>query len=868
MAVASDRGGAGSSSGSFLAGVRVLEVADELGEYCGKVLAGLGADVVKVEPVGGEVTRSYGPFLGDEPGPDRSLYFWHYNFGKRAMVLNLESPEGQERFRSLAKVADIVIDTRPRGWMEERGLGSEALRAINPALIYSRISPFGDEGPWKDYSGSDLVHLALGGVMMNCGYDPDPEGHYETPPIAPQMWQAYQIAGEMAAMSTLAALIYRLRSATGQLVSTNVHEAVAKNTETDLPDWIYLRQTHHRLTCRHSTPQARSHGIVRTKDGRWILPYTTYLKGFPDAIPGSVRLLKKYGMQADLEDPKYSDPEFRARIEVRDHFGEVLERLIRSLTSDRNLWMEAQEEGLPWAPVRRPEENVTDEHWQARETFFDVDHPELGRSFTYIGARWYAPGLPWRNGPRPPLLDEHTEVILEEWTERSEALRALPADPVDPADEVLSVHGKPFALAGVRMVDLSWQLASAGAGRFLAALGAEVIKVEHESRWDGMRFGLGIYPDGGRAVRDAAEGPLPTPTWESPNRSGSFMEINAGKLGISLNLKSEQGKHVLTDLIRSADVVAEGFSPGTMERMGFGYDRLREMNPGIIYVQQSGMGQHGTYGNTKSFGPTAQALTGLSDMSGLPDPWQPAGIGYSYLDWFGAYNMANATLAALYRRRSTGRGCWIDSSQAETGIYLTGTAVLDHSANGRTWSRYGNRSPYKAAAPHGAYRVAGDDRWIAIAAFTEEQWNALAEILGDVAWASDERFATLKSRLQNQDALDELISSATEAWDGVTLMQVLQQAGIPAGVCQDAQDRVENDPQLAHVKWLVELEQEEIGVWPIKDYPGDLSMSPAHIGGRYNRSGPSYGQDTDYVLTTILKYPEIQVENLKSAGAI
>ena len=148
---------------------------------------------------------------------------------------------------------------------------------------------------------------------------------------------------------------------------------------------------------------------------------------------------------------------------------------------------------------------------------------------------------------------------------------------------------------------------------------------------------------------------------------------------------------------------------------GLGYDRLREINPRIVYVQQSGMGQIGTYGRLRSFGPTAQAFSGLSDMSGLPGPYPPAGIGYSYLDGFGAYQMALAMMAALYRQRVTGQGCWIDSSQAEVGIYLTGASILDHSAKGRSWARYGNRSPYKPTAPHGAYRARGEDRWIAIA---------------------------------------------------------------------------------------------------------------------------------------------------------
>src|SRR5215475_2161383 len=194
------------SAGSFLTGVRVLELADELGEYCGKILAGLGADVIKIEPPDGEKTRSYGPFYHDTPHPNRSLYFWHYNFGKRSITLDLDTPQGQTTYTRLATTADIILDTRHRTYLPDRGLGYHHLHPAHPALIHTRITPFGDDGPWADYHGSDLVHLALGGVMMNCGYDPAPDGSYETPPIAPQMWQAYHIAGEVTAIAILAAL--------------------------------------------------------------------------------------------------------------------------------------------------------------------------------------------------------------------------------------------------------------------------------------------------------------------------------------------------------------------------------------------------------------------------------------------------------------------------------------------------------------------------------------------------------------------------------------------------------------------------------------------------------------------------------------
>lgn len=857
----------------FLTGVRVLEVANELGEYCGKLLAGLGADVVKVEPPGGEVTRTYGPFYHDKPHPDRSLHFWHYNLGKRSIILDLDAEDGQEAFQTLAAAADVIIDTRPIGWMEQRGVGADRLRTEHPNLIYVRISPFGDTGPWAGFQGSDLIHLALGGVMMNCGYDPDPSGTYDLPPVAPQMWQAYQITGEMTVMAIQAALVHRQRTGEGQVIDASVHQAVSANTETDIPNWTFLRQTHHRLTSRHSLPNASAPALSMTKDGRYIMPYRTYLKSFKSNWDSDLNVLRKYGMQEDLEDEKYRDDDYRFEPLVAMHINHVTDQLVGRLTFDRDLWRDAQDEGLPWAPVRRPEENATDEHWLTRDAYFDVHHPELGETFTYVGAKWFSRSVSWRRGPRPPLLGEHGAAVATHWLSEDSGGRVTTKPRPDVAGATRSApatsqRGTPFALAGVRVVDLSWMLASAGAGRFLAGLGAEVIKVEHSSRWDTMRFGAGMSPPGGRPQRDSATEPIPTPVPTDPNRSGNFMELNAGKLGISLNLKNPQARKVLEDLIRDADMVVEGFSPGTMDRMGFGYDRLRELNPSIIYVQQTGFGQHGTYGQARAYGPTAQAFAGTTDMSGMASPYPPAGIGYSYLDWFGAYNMANAMLAALYRRDRTGEGCYIDASQGEVGIYLTGTAVLDHSVNGRPWARHGNRSPYKPAAPHGAYRTAGEDRWIAIAAFTEQHWDAVVAELSDPAWAHDERFATRQLRTEHADDLDRLIEMSTTHRDGAELMDALQQRGVPAGVCQNAEDRIDHDPQLRHLGWTVELEQADLGRWPIREHPVHLSATPSYIGGPYDRSGPSYGQDTDYVLSNLLGLDQTQRDELRAAGAL
>jgi len=828
-----------------LAGITVIEIGDEQGEHCGRILAGLGAEVIRVEPPGGEATRLNGPFYHDALDPDRSLYFWHYNFGKLGVTVDLDTPEGQTTFRRLAARADVVLESRPAGHMAERGLDVESLAALNPALVVVRISPYGDTGPWAHYQGSDLVHLALGGVMMNCGYDPDPTGEYETPPVAPQMWQAYHIAGELVAIAIMGALYRRLETGEGDHLSAAVHELVSKQTESDLTNWIYSGVRHRRLTGRHSFPYQFAMAQEMTKDGRWLMPYRTYLplRRGGNEFENLVAMLDRYGMAEDLTEEKYSDIEFRSLASTDRHVGDVVARFVRKFLFSRDIWQEAQEAGQTWAPIRKPEENLDDGHWRARGTFATVKHAELGEEHTYVTARWIDSAGGWRTEPRAPLVGEHNGLLA--------GLTDVAAGP--PRGN--GGESKGFAYEGVRMLDFGWILASAGAGRFLAAQGAEVIKIEHRSRLDPARWRHGIVAEEG-ARRGLHDRP------SSPNRSGHFMDVNAGKRAISLNLRHPEGKALLRSLIAKAHVVAEGFSPGAMDRMGFGYEVLRSITPSIVYVQQSGMGQQGRYGVMRSYGPTAQAFSGLTDMSGLAEPYPPAGIGYSYLDWFGAYNLALAISVGLYRQKTTGEGCWIDTSQVESGIQLVGTTVLDRSVNGASWKRYGNRSPYKPAAPHGAYRTAGDDNWIAIACFTDEQWAALVEVLGRPEWADEARFASLADRMRHQDALDLLVNQSTQGHERYALMDELQRRGVPAGVCQTAEDRYESDPQLAHLEWLVPLPQSEIGVWPVRDFPVRFRHATARMGGPLGRHGPNYGEDNEFVYGEILGLGRAEIQRL------
>src|SRR5262249_19026256 len=317
-------------------------------EYCGLMLAGLGADVIKVEPPGGSPTRRIGPFYQDVVDPERSLFFWQYNRGKRSVVLDLDQQRDLDRLRSLIGSADVLLESTPKGQLDRCGTSASALMERHPTLIVARVTPFGDDGPWSDFKGSDLIHLALGGVMMNCGYDPAPGGVYDLPPIAPQMWHAFHIAGEQLALGIVAALLFRWRTGKGQQLSCAIHEAVAKSTEVDLMSWVMRRAPVLRQTCRHARKNITPHpSIVHTKDGRWVMANLGTRPGESAALVG---LLERYGLAAGLDvEQGVVTPGSRfvpgtgPTTEKRDLAMEAVQRFVRAFTYENVPWPYAQE---------------------------------------------------------------------------------------------------------------------------------------------------------------------------------------------------------------------------------------------------------------------------------------------------------------------------------------------------------------------------------------------------------------------------------------------------------------------------------------------------------------------------------------------
>lgn len=408
------------------------------------------------------------------------------------------------------------------------------------------------------------------------------------------------------------------------------------------------------------------------------------------------------------------------------------------------------------------------------------------------------------------------------------------------------------ALSGIRICDFTGQLAGAGATKWLAAFGAEVIRIEdpvNQGRWDILRT-MPPYVDERRDV----------------DMGGGFNNHNVEKLGITLNLRKERGRELLERLVAASDVVAENFAAGVLERWGFGYERLKRIRPDIVYVSHCGFGHTGPYRSFKTWGPIVQAVSGLTFTSGLPD-LPPAGWGYSYMDHTGAYYMAMAILLALLHRRRTGEGQWVDLSCTEAGLTLHGPALLDYAVNGRPMRRPGrphsNRSEWPPMAPHGIYPSRGEDRWVAIACRDDRDWKALAGEIGD-PWAAEEDLRRLERRLARQDELDERLGAWTRAREDREVAAALQRAGVPAAAVARPEERIDHCPNTR--AW---------GLWPTVRHAkmGEVRVDglPVHLSRtdwRIERGAPCLGEHNERVYGELLGLSREEIERLREEGVI
>ena len=405
---------------------------------------------------------------------------------------------------------------------------------------------------------------------------------------------------------------------------------------------------------------------------------------------------------------------------------------------------------------------------------------------------------------------------------------------------------RPPALAGLRVVEFSVAMAAPWIGRLLAWCGAEVIRVESKKRPDVVR--LYVPP---RAPEQGTQ----------PRLSPWFTDWNAGKRFVALDLGRPKAVELAKRLVARSDVVLENYATGVMDKLGLGWEALRRVRPGLVMLSTSGLGESGPHARWVTWGPNIEALSGLARLSGFPRR-EATVTQFALPDVASALHGLFAVLAALDHRARTGEGSFVALSQLEATIACFGDVLLERLANDREPERRGNRRP--GAAPHGAYRCRGEDRWLAIAVEDDAAWRGLCEATGRRAWASDPRFATLAARLAHQDALDAELEAWTRERDAYAAMERLQAAGVPAGVVQDARDQLERDPQLrarGHFERVPHLVK---GSVVANGVPLGLTGTP----GRSGASGAAVGEHDQEVFRGLLGLSEDEYRSAVEDGAI
>jgi crotonobetainyl-CoA:carnitine CoA-transferase CaiB-like acyl-CoA transferase len=751
----------------------VIDMAEEKGELCGRFLADLGADVIRVEPPTGGRSRSLPPLHGAT-----SLSFAVRNANKRGVTADLTAPAGRERLLSLLDSADVWIETTRPGTLAALGLGPDDVAARNPQLVIVSITDFGQTGEYRDWAGNDGVHAALTGMLSRSGLA-------GRDPLPLPRGMAYETAAMQAAWATLVAYWNRLETGRGDYVDFSVLEAAAQTM-----DPAYGAASVSRASALPSTrgrPEAGLYPIFRCADGHVRVVVLA---------PRQWRAMRAWlGEPEAFQDPRYDT--ITARLEASGELHALYAALFAGETKDA-IAAEGQARGVPVAPILGVGEVLASDHFAARGAFVDAEvapgvHGRLPSGFCEVdGAR-----VGFRR--RAPEVGEHDD--------------ALSGEP-RPRPALVAAAGPRRPLAGLRVIDFGIIVIGNEIGRLLADQGADVIKIENRAFPDAARVGYG--------------GTL----------SHSFVAGSRNKRSFGVNLRTPEGVALLKRLVAGADVVLENFKPGTLEKLGLGYEALRAVKPDLVMLSTNALGSTGPWSGRPGYGPIVRCLSGIASLWRYPDDelgfGEPTTI---YPDHYGARVCATTVLAALIRRRRTAAGARIESAQAEmivnqlADVFLAASLGVDEDEPGAPW---------------GVYPCAGEDEWCVIAVGDDEQRAALRRVLGD-----------------DCELLDRHLAEWTRTLAPRAVMDRLQGAGVPAAMMLRPAD-LAHDPHLVSRGIHRELDQPGLGVVRLEDGPfRSRNIPPVRV-----TPAPQHGEHTREICATLLGLSPAEIEAHLAAGVL
>jgi len=785
-----------------LSGVRVIDFTDGAAGFAGRFLADLGADVVLVEPPEGAASRRAQPqFEG------HSLQFATAHANKRGVVVDVYTGDGRETLLKLTDGADIFLESHPAGHLVELGVGQQTMRQRNPRLVVVSVTPFGQTGPYRDYKASEAVFIALSSLLTRSGA-PGRE------PLVPPGELATQTAAVDAAFSAVLAYFKAQRGGRGDYLDCSLFDLVVQ----DLDPGFGMAGT-----------ATMGQPLYNMAPGR---PDVRMMYPIVPCADGHVRMFIASAKQWRALFNWMGEPEELSEPELEQLFGRFMnwgkiQPVIVDFFADKTrdeIVSHGSHLGIAVAPLNTAHEILTGDHVRERESFI---HDEIAPGVRAAIPSGYLEFDDSRAGfrHRAPALGEHTAQVLAEQFQ-------------SPARASADVDARP--LSGVRVLDLGVIVVGAETGRQLADLGAEVIKVENRAFLDGAR------------------------QMDAPGKVGYSCALgNRNKRSLGMNLRSDAGKELFGRLVACSDVVLTNFKPGTLDSLGLGYDKLKAINPRLILVESSALGNTGSWAKRMGYGPLVRATVGLTTLWRHPDA--PEGFGDDqtvYPDHAASRVGAAGVVAALIEREQTGKGRRIRVAQMETVFCQLATEYIRESLDPGTMVAKGNSGEFDS--PAGIYTCTGEDAYCAVTVDGDGDWANLAKVIGRADLADKPEYATAAGRVARRDELDALLQEWIGPLTPREAQERLQAGGVAAGAAVHVKDLL-TEPHLAARHQLGELPQ------PGYDQPLEVLMGPAlseNIPEPELRPAPAMAADTREICRELLNMSDVEFNALVGSGVL
>ena len=808
-----------------LSGVRVLEFGEHISApYAARVLAELGADVIKIENLAGDCARRNGPFLDGLPDPESSGLFHALNFEKRSFTFDPGDPQSALALEALLAEAEIFITNLGYDQREAMGLDWTTIGARHPDLVALSVTPFGDSGPYAQAPGCALTAAALGGATWAVGLP-------ERAPLSPPFDVADYQAGIHAASAAMAAYYARINGAKGQVIDISAADVIASYVAANSSFYSAFGHAWHRCGRKASgSGGTYPYGIFPCKDGAVVL--------IGRSKQDWESLLGGLGSPGWASDPRFEDPR-----EIARSFTTEVDSLLQPLLLEHTvaeLVALGEEAKVAIAPVLSIAEVLELPQFLERNLFAD-DYQVGGHQVSMPTSPLFA-----LRGSGPRVLRQASEQGVQITQAKFDKPKQRSPDPSARSTQGAGRGAGP--LSGVRVIDLSWVWSGPYATAILADLGAEVIKIEHRDRLDNARLR-------GRPLKDGK--PAPGPVEEI---SPYFHQNNRNKLSVTLNIKDPDGARLLRELIAESDVVLNNFTAGVLERVGLSYERLSEGHPGLIMLSMTAAGSTGPLRDIRGYAPIMSALSGIESLVGYDDERAIGMMTFALGDPNAGIHAAGAILGALIGRARTGEGLDIDLSQTEAMVGVVAEAAMYLQLTGDDPSGRGTDHPQYC--PHGIFPCAGDDSWLALAVAGDAEWERVAEVLGEPI-EGDPRFAHEDGRRANRDALDTAIAARTASFDRDELVGRLRAVSVAAAPVLELAE-LQEDPHLRDRGVFAVVDHQITGPGTLATLPWIMSATPPAI----TRSAPLVGEHTHEVLQKTLNLTPAEIERLEASGAI